>query len=124
MRAETLRVLNTLGSEYRVEFPSHLLHMNPKSDIIGSKVDGLKAFMDKGYRIVAMIDNEPSNLKAVAETNLAGDILLLHADTIFESAPDHIPAGAVAGSRYDITELIHRKGLPKHIEFVWQCARP
>jgi hypothetical protein len=119
MRSETLRVLNTLGSEYRVEFPSHLLHMNQHSDIIGSKVDGLRDFMDKGYHIVAMIDNEPANLKAVSETDFADDILLLHADTIFESASAYIPAGAIAGTRYDITELIPQKGLPKHIEFVW-----
>ncbi len=119
MRDETLRILNTLGVEYRVEFPSHLLHMNQANDVIKSKVDGLRAFMDRGYRIVAMIDNEPENLKFISETELARDILLLHADTIFESAPSHIPIGAVAGNRYDITELIGEKGLPKHIEFVW-----
>ena len=119
MRCETLRVLNTLGAEYRVEFSSDLLHMNPGNDIAGSKVEGLQAFKDMGYRIVAMIDNEPANLKAINKTALAHDILLLHADTIFESAPAHIPLGAVAGSRYDITELISKKGLPKHIEFVW-----
>jgi hypothetical protein len=119
MRAETLHALNTLGSEYRVEFSSHLVHMNQKGDIVGSKVDGLKAFMNKGYRIVAMIDNEPANLKSIAETEIARDVLLLHADTIFESAPAYIPSRAVMGSRYDITELIPEKGLPKHIEFVW-----
>ena len=119
MRDETLRVLNTLGAEYRIEFPPHLLHMNSGSSITDSKIDGLKAFMDMGYRIVAVVDNEPAILKTIAETELTSDIFLLHADTIFESAPAHIPIGAVAGSRYDITEFIGEKGLPKHIEFVW-----
>ena len=119
MRDETLRVLNTLGAEYRVGFPPHLLHMNSGSSIIDSKIDGLKAFMDMGYRIVAVVDNEPAILKTIAEKELTSDIFLLHADTIFESAPGHIPIGAVAGSRYDITEFIGEKGLPKHIEFVW-----
>ncbi len=71
MRSETLRVLNTLGSEYRVEFSSDLLHMNPGNDITGSKVEGLQSFKDMGYRIVAMIDNEPANLKAINETDLS-----------------------------------------------------
>jgi hypothetical protein len=119
MRRETLRVLNTLGAEYRVEFSSDLLHMNSGNDIVGSKVEGLQTFKELGYRIVAMIDNEPANLKVINDTDLALDILLLHADTIFESAPAHIPMGAVAGTRYDLTELISNKGLPKHIEFVW-----
>ncbi len=119
MRYETLRVLNTLGAEYRVEFTSDLLHMNMGNDITGSKVQGLQAFKDMGYRLVAMIDNEPANLKAINDTDLAHDILLLHADTIFKSASAHIPLGAVAGSRYDITELISKKWLPKHTEFVW-----
>jgi hypothetical protein len=119
MRHETLRVLNTLGAEYRLEFSSDLLHMNQGNDIAGSKVEGLEAFKNMGYRIVAIIDNEPAYLKAINDTALVHDTLLLHADTIFESAPAHLPLGAVAGSSYDITELISKKGLPKHIEFVW-----
>ncbi len=119
MRDETLRVLNTLAAEYRVGFPPHLLHMNSGSSVTGSKIDGLKAFMGMGYRIVAVVDNEPEILKTIAETELTRDIFLLHADTILESAPAHIPIGAVAGSHYDITEFIGEKGLPKHIEFVW-----
>jgi hypothetical protein len=119
MRDETLRALNTLGAEYRIEFSPSLLHMNSLLSVTDSKIEGLKAFMDMGYRIVAVVDNEPAILKTIAETELTSDIFLLHADTIFESAPGHIPIGAVAGSRYDITEFIGEKGLPKHIEFVW-----
>jgi hypothetical protein len=119
MREDTLRVLNTLGAEYRIEFPPHLLHMNSGPSVIGSKIEGLRTFIDMGYRIVAVVDNEPEILKTIAETDLTSDIFLLHADTIFETAPAHIPIGAVAGSHYDITEFIGEKGLPKHIEFVW-----
>jgi hypothetical protein len=119
MRADTLHVLNTLGSEYRVNFPSSLLFMDRGSDTAGSKIKGLRTFSDMGYHVVAMIDNEPANLKAVAESGMADGILLLHADTIFESAPAHIPAKTVSGMYYDITDLIPEKGLPKHIGFVW-----
>lgn len=119
MRSETLRVLNTLGAEYRVEFTSALLRMNADGDIAGSKIAGIRAFQDMGYRVIAMIDNEPSNLKALEQASLPVDMLLVHADTLFESAPSQMPIGAVSGSRYDITELMGRKSLPKHIEFVW-----
>jgi FMN phosphatase YigB (HAD superfamily) len=119
MRADTLRVLNTLGSEFRIEFPTELLCMNRGQEVPAAKVEGLKDLIRKGYRIVAMIDNEPDNLKAVSESGIAGEMLLLHADTIFASSPVHVPALAVTGSRYDITELISEKNLPKHIEFVW-----
>ena len=119
MRHETLQVLNTLGAEYRVEFSSDLLHMNPGTILPDQRSKVSRPSRTWAYRIVAMIDNEPANLKAINDTDLAHDIILLHADTIFESAPAHIPLGAVAGSRYDITELISKKGLPKHIEFVW-----
>jgi len=119
MRRETLRVLNTLGAEYRVEFSNELLHMNSTGDMIESKIQGIEAFGNMGYRVVAMVDNEPANLKAISQTNPSGDILLVHADTIFESAPSHVPIDAISGSRYDITELMGKKSLPKHIEFVW-----
>jgi len=119
MRVDTLHVLNTLGSEYRVNFPSNLLFMNSGSDMAGSKVKGLKTFRDMGFRVIAMIDNEPSNLKAISESGMADEILLLHADTIFESVPAHIPSRSVSGIYYDITDLIPEKGLPKHIGFVW-----
>ncbi len=114
MRADTLRVLNTLGSEFRIEFPTELLCMNRGQEVPAAKVEGLKDLIRKGYRIVAMIDNEPDNLKAVSESGIAGEMLLLHADTIFASSPVHVPALAVTGSRYDITELITRKTFQAH----------
>jgi hypothetical protein len=66
------------------------------------------------------VDNEPENLKAVAEADATGEILLLHADTIFRSKRSQLPPAAVGGDAYDLTELISPKTLPRHIQFVWE----
>jgi hypothetical protein len=122
IRADTLRSLNELGKEYRVTFNDELLFMNPggwEEGVQNSKARGVKHFQEAGYRIVAMVDNEPDNLQAVADADEGGEIQLLHADTIFETKRSKLPAGAAAGAEYDITELIPESALPKHIQFVW-----
>jgi len=122
IRAETLQSLNELGKEYRVRFSDDLLYMNPGGwgeNVENSKVAGVRYFREAGYRVVAMIDNEPENLKAVADADESGEILLLHADTIFESARTRLPAGVAAGADYDITSLVREKDLPRHVQFVW-----
>ena len=66
IRADTLRSLNELGKEYRVQFSDKLLHMNPadwEEGVVATKVAGVQHFWDAGYRIFAYVDNEPSNLK-------------------------------------------------------------
>src|SRR6266513_5615788 len=53
LRDETLRSLNALGREYRVEFRADLLAMNEsggEDDVIDSKVEGLRRFAGCGYR--------------------------------------------------------------------------
>jgi len=123
LRQDTLRSLNALAEEYRVDFKSDLLFMNPSNwdhDITQAKVAGIRHFEKEGYRIVAFIDNEPANLKAVAEADLGGEILLLHADTLFESPLRHRPERSVSGKNYDLTSLIAEEHLPKHVQFVWQ----
>ena len=63
LREETLRSLNALGKEYRVSFDSDLLYMNVQNWEVGvpsAKVAGLRRFRDIGYRVVAVIDNEPA----------------------------------------------------------------
>jgi len=47
------------------------------------------------------------------------EILLLHADTIFESKRKRLPARAVSGDSYDLTQLAQEALLPHHIQFVW-----
>ena len=120
--SDTLRSLNKLGKEYKVQFSDELLRMNPRGweqEVENSKVAGVRHFQKKGYRIFAFVDNEPDNLKVVSNIDPDQEILLLHANTIFESKRTRLPSRTVKGKAYDITELIPEKELPQHIQFVW-----
>ena len=122
LRAETLLSLNKLGEEYKVQFTDEFLYMNPhewEKDVPNVKAAGVLHFQKSGYRVFAMLDNEPENLNSVSQVNPYGEILLLHANTIFESKRKKMPTGTVRGKVYDITELIQEKTLPRHIQFVW-----
>ena len=122
MREDTLHSLNELGKEYKVSFPSDLVFMSPYAwdkDIENCKREGIRHFRDMGYRVLAFVDNEPENLAAVSEMEDSGDIMLLHADTLFESARSRLPRTTVSGDRYDITELASADSLPRHVQFVW-----
>ena len=122
IRTETLRSLNKIGSGYKVTFQNDLLYMNRRgwdSNVSASKIEGVVYFQRSGYRIFAFADNEPENLMAIADLDPDGQILLLHADTIFRSEREKIPERTVSGKIYDITELIEEKALPKHVQFVW-----
>ena len=123
MRTDTLRSLNRIGEEYKVEFSNSLLYMmNPYGkdrEITTSKVAGILHFQKSGYRIFAYIDNEPENLKAISELDPRKQILLLHANTLFKSKRRKLPSRAVSGKQYDLTELIDEKKLPQHVQFVW-----
>ena len=122
IREDTLRSLNEIGEEYRVTFSDDLLFMNPASwgqKIASSKVAGLKHFQQAGYRVFAAVDNEPANLTALADADGEEGVLLLHADTIFETPQSRLPAGAVGGAKYEITELITKKALPHKVQLVW-----
>jgi hypothetical protein len=122
IRTDTLRSLNELGKEYKVQFADELLHMNSsdwEQEVGNAKVAGVYYFQKAGYRVFAFIDNEPDNLKAVSKINPIQEILLLHANTIFESRRTSLPSHTVKGKTYDLTELIPEKALPRHIQFVW-----
>lgn len=122
LRIDTLRSLNQLGKEYKVQFSDELLYMNPlgwEQNVKKSKEAGVQKFQKAGYRIFAFVDNEPSNLKAVSQLDPNQEILLLHAHTIFESKRIRLPSHTVKGKIYDLTELIPEKALPRHIQFVW-----
>lgn len=121
LRDETLRILNTLGREYRVHFSSELLHLNPHpqgQEVAESKANGLRRFNDSGYHVFAFVDDEPENLQATLRVDPQGETLLLHAATIFASK--RTPTRAVRGTAYDLTELIDEQSLPQHIQFVWR----
>jgi hypothetical protein len=108
LRNATLKSLNYTGRNFNVSFPGNLLYMNPggwDGNVTASKVEGVRHFLKAGYRIFAFVDNEPDNLEAVSTIDPDGDILLLHADTIFKSNRARVPKGAVSGSHYDARPL-------------------
>jgi hypothetical protein len=121
LRSQTLQSLNALGEEYRVEFSSELLHMNPRTweqGVPQTKVAALTAFRDAGYRVFAVVDNEPGNILAMAEADAANEILFLHACTLYESAGTPTPR-TVSGEAYDITALVSEREVPQHVQMVW-----
>ena len=122
LRQDTLRSLNFLGAEYKVEFSDRLLYMNrgfSDRTIPQVKVDGVNYFRNLGYRVFAMIDNEPENLQAIANMPTAQDMMLLHADTIFLSQRQRLPQASISGNVFDLTELAVQSSLPRHVQFVW-----
>ena len=122
LREDTVRSLNALGSEFKVHFRDDLVYMSPypwDKEVECTKCEGIRYFQDNGYRVVAFIDNEPANLEAVADMDGAEDILLLHADTLFETAHSRLPRTTISGDTYDITQLASPEALPRHVQFVW-----
>lgn len=121
LRGDTLRSLNALGREYRVSFDSQLLVMNPsdwEQSVTDAKVAGLRRLREAGYRIVAVIDNEPKNIEAMVDADVDSEILFLHADTLFSSQAGTTPR-TVRGRDYDITSLVSEDDLPGHVQLVW-----
>jgi hypothetical protein len=123
MRTATLQSLNALGREFRVSFRDELLIMSPTGDedaIAQGKADGIELLRAAGYRVIAMVDNEPANLQAVAMVDQAEEILLLHADTVFVSHRETSPRRTISGTDYEVSQLMDDR-LPRHIQFVWQA---
>lgn len=121
LRAETLRSLNALGREYRVRFDDGLLHMAPETsadDIPVAKVEALRAFTGAGYQVLAVVDNEPDNIAAMAAADTTGEVLFLHAQTLYESRRVSTPR-TVEGTSYDLRSLITERDLPQHVQIVW-----
>ncbi len=121
LREDTLRSLNQIGKPYRVHFDNDLLFMNKgewEDGVPEVKVAGLKHFQEQGYHVFAFIDNEPDNLKALAKADPDSGMLLLHANTIFQSR--RVPRGTVRGKHYRLAELIpHENALPSHVQLAW-----
>ncbi|NLE50199.1 MAG: HAD family hydrolase [Chloroflexi bacterium] len=122
IRAETLASLNQLGAPHRVSFRDELLHMNPhgwQQRVPDAKVGGVIDFQAQGYRVVAVIDNEPENLRAIGALSAAREILLLHARTIYETRGSLLPGEAVSGAQYDLTTIASPRTLPTDVQLVW-----
>ena len=125
LREDTLHSLNGLGKEFKVFFPSELVFMSPSawdSEIENAKRAGIRYFRRLGYRVVAFVDNEPENLEAVSAMEDSDEIMLLHADTLFESSRSRLPRTTVSGDTYDIAELA-TDTLPHHVQFVWRGVK-
>ncbi len=121
MRAMTLASLNSLGRLHRVTFDPDLLFMNrsgAEEDVARAKVEGLRRLREAGYRVVAVVDNEPAMIRAMAEADEAGEILFLHADTIFASRREPTPR-TVSGSRYGLTGLVDEAEVGRRVTLVW-----
>jgi beta-phosphoglucomutase-like phosphatase (HAD superfamily) len=121
LRDATLRCLNALGREYKVSFEDDLLHMNPDDwevEVAAHKVAGLDRFRDAGYRVVAVVDNEPEIIEALAAADSDQEILFLHAQTLYRSRRESIPR-TVAGRDYELTSLVGERDLPRHVQLVW-----
>jgi hypothetical protein len=121
MRADTLRSLNALGRDLRVEFDCDLLHMNEsghQGDVAACKIEGLRAFTRAGYRPVAVVDHEPAVIRAMVEADETGDILFLQTGTTSPSSPLTGPRTA-AGRHFDLRALVAKSDLPDQVELVW-----
>lgn len=128
LRELTLESLNHLGALHRVAFRSELLVMNPgawEQGVKARKAEGLRLFRSSGYRVIAAVDNEPANLEAMAEADDLGEILFLHADTIFESDERAMPR-TVRGHDYAVDEIVtpseFEADLARRVQLVWRAV--
>jgi phosphoglycolate phosphatase-like HAD superfamily hydrolase len=120
LRQLTLRSLNEVGRAHRVRFETDLLWMNPRGwdHVLDSKVEGLEWLRAQELRLVAVIDNEPANIRAMAEADDSAEILFLHADTIFETQREATPR-TVTGTHYGLAGLVSEQELRSRVQFIW-----
>jgi phosphoglycolate phosphatase-like HAD superfamily hydrolase len=119
LREQTLQSLNTIGSAFRVRFdPALLFTTDEGCDVPSSKVAAVEELERRGFRVVAVVDNEPENLRAMAADDDTGEILFLHADTIFRSQRSHHDR-VITGRSYRLRDLVPARTFPGRVEFVW-----
>lgn len=121
LRDLTLQSLNAVAKAYRVSFRSELLCMNRHGwgeQVPSAKVEGLRTLQARGLRVIAIVDNEPSNLAAMTEADDSQEMLFLHADTIFESQRGNHER-AITGAAYGLAGLVREADLRGRVEFIW-----
>jgi hypothetical protein len=120
-RAETLQSLNTLGRDLKVGFTCDLLHLNESGrqrDVIRSKLEGLRAFTRAGYRPVAVIDQDPAVICAIAEADERGELLLLQSSPTLEP-PGVSGARFISGWKFGLNAFVGKDDLPPQVQLVW-----
>jgi hypothetical protein len=121
MRSLTLASLNALAALHRVSFDPELLFMNrsgAEGEVASAKVEALEQLRNAGFRVVAVVDNEPEMLRAMSEADVTGEILFLHADTIFASRRQPTPS-IVSGSAYGLAGVVDEAELGRRVTLVW-----
>ena len=121
MREVTLASLNTLGALHRIAFEPELLFMNRaggEEDVSDAKVDGLRRLRLAGHHVVAVVDNEPDMIRAMKEADETGEVLFLHADTIFAS-PRELTTGTISGSTYGLSGLVDQAEVGRRVTLAW-----
>lgn len=116
----TLASLNDLGRQHRVAFAPGSLYMNAgaEDDVAAAKIEGIRRLREGGSRVVAVIDNEPAMIRAMADADALGEILFLHADTIFASRREPTPR-TVSGSSYGLAGLVDEAEVGRRVTLVW-----
>jgi hypothetical protein len=92
--------------------------MGLDDDVAPAKIEGLRRLRCAGYRVVAVVDNEPALIRAMAEADETSEILFLHADTIFSSRREPTPR-TVSGSTYGLTGLVEEAELGRRVSLAW-----
>ena len=121
MRSLTLDSLDALAALHRVSFDPELLFMNRSGadgDVSSAKVEALEQLRNAGFRVVAVVDNEPEMLLAMSEADVTGEILFLHADTIFASRRQPTPS-IVSGSTFGLAGLVDEAEVGRRVTLVW-----
>jgi hypothetical protein len=87
-------------------------------DVTTSKVEGLRRLQLAGYRVVAVVDNEPDMIAAMVGSDGTEDVLFLHADTIFASRREPIPR-VVSGATYGLSGLVEESEIGRRVILAW-----
>lgn len=119
LRAVTVESMERVGGAARVRFDPDLLFTRaPGHDVPSGKVAAIETLRRRGFRVIAVLDNEPENLRAMAANDHDGAALFLHADTISRSRPTR-HARLVSGRDYHVRDLVPQRVLPERVELVW-----
>ncbi len=96
-REETLQALSTLGAAYGLRFPEDLLYTGggsfgggpsagPRS---GAKVEGVRHFQRRGFRVVAVVDDRAEDLQAIRAELARPDLLLVETQGLAQALAPH-----------------------------------